>query len=260
MTECTYTVYRHTCPNGKIYVGVTVQDPIRRWANGFGYRNNRHFFAAIEKYGWDNIRHEILADGLTKNQAEALEIQLIADHNSTDPRNGYNHSTGGRCNSGVRMTEESKKKISHAKMGHSVSTETREKLRNAQTGKTLSDETRQKMSDSRKKRMHEHPELLQRLLSAPREYKPITEETRERLSIARKLRGPVSAETKQKTSASVRAYKARQVLCVETQEIFATITDAARAKGIRDSHICEVCTGRRKTAGGLHWNYSAVVQ
>ena len=34
-----FYVYKHTCPNEKIYIGITKQQPIKRWGyNGYGYR------------------------------------------------------------------------------------------------------------------------------------------------------------------------------------------------------------------------------
>jgi len=45
-----YIVYKHTAPNGKIYIGVTSQKANQRWKNGFGYRPNKHFFSDIVKY------------------------------------------------------------------------------------------------------------------------------------------------------------------------------------------------------------------
>ena len=44
-----YCVYKHTCPNGKVYIGVTSQNPLRSWNNGNGYRGNEHFYRAIVK-------------------------------------------------------------------------------------------------------------------------------------------------------------------------------------------------------------------
>ena len=47
----------------------------------------------------------------------------------------------------------------------------------------------------------------------------------------------------------------RQVRCVDTGEVFASLTEAAKAKGINSSKITSVCKGKRKTTGGLHWEY-----
>ncbi len=64
-----YCVYKHTSPNGKVYIGITRQNPIKRWMNGKGYAHNTHFYNAILKYGWSNFRHEILFTGLTREDA-----------------------------------------------------------------------------------------------------------------------------------------------------------------------------------------------
>lgn len=59
-----FTVYRHTAPNGKAYIGITSQKPATRWQNGRGYSQNKLFYRAINKYGWESFTHEILFTGL----------------------------------------------------------------------------------------------------------------------------------------------------------------------------------------------------
>ena len=58
IAENNYKVYKHTTPNGKVYIGITCQDPQKRWGYGCNYKNQRYFSTAIKKYGWDNITHE----------------------------------------------------------------------------------------------------------------------------------------------------------------------------------------------------------
>jgi len=102
-----YIVYKHTSPVGKIYIGITKMNPIRRWANGLGYKNCSHFFNAILKYGWDSIRHEILYTGLTQEEAEYKEKELIIKYNSNNPDFGYNIQLGGYGNNnGIKRTPE----------------------------------------------------------------------------------------------------------------------------------------------------------
>ena len=43
-----FSVYVHIAPNGKRYYGITSREPHRRWGNGNGYRQNRHFYNAIK--------------------------------------------------------------------------------------------------------------------------------------------------------------------------------------------------------------------
>ena len=90
-----YCVYKHTTPNNKVYIGITSKNPLERWNNGHGYASNKHFTNAIMKYGWDNIQHEILFEGLTKEEACQKEIELIAFYKSNNCEFGYNRSSGG---------------------------------------------------------------------------------------------------------------------------------------------------------------------
>lgn len=120
MDNGNFSVYKHTSPNGKIYIGITSKNPLKRWKNGNGYRGNQHFWRAIVKYGWDNFKHEILFSGLTKNEACEKEIALIAKYKSNDQKYGYNHAIGGEINQGFHFTlsEENKRMISARMIGN----------------------------------------------------------------------------------------------------------------------------------------------
>lgn len=107
-----YCVYKHTSPSNKVYIGITI-NPKQRWsANGKQYISNQHFTRAINKYGWNNFKHEILFDNLTINEAKSKEIELIAYYDSTNPLKGYNISLGGDI-----MSESTRKKLSKARKG-----------------------------------------------------------------------------------------------------------------------------------------------
>lgn len=90
-----FSLYVHTVPNGKKYVGITKQDPKRRWNGGSGYSSNEEFYRDIKKYGWGNIKHEILMSGVSKEKAEEWEIKMITIYDTTNPKKGYNFSKGG---------------------------------------------------------------------------------------------------------------------------------------------------------------------
>ncbi len=105
-----YTVYKHTSPSGKTYIGITKRTPERRWKSG--YSNNEYFQRAIKKYGWNNFKHEILFTDLTENEAKQKEIELIAKHKSADRKFGYNISPGGEAHNGCKHSEEFKQKLS----------------------------------------------------------------------------------------------------------------------------------------------------
>lgn len=109
------TVYKHTTPNGKVYIGITSKAVEQRWLNGRGYARNRHFYGAIKKYGWENIQHEILEEGLSRKEAGEAERRYIALFDSANQEHGYNLTFGGE--QGAKHTEESRKKLHEAKMG-----------------------------------------------------------------------------------------------------------------------------------------------
>ena len=96
-----------------MYVGISGINPEDRWAKG--YKNCPKFYHAIQKYGWDNFDHVILVNGLTKEEASEVEINLIHDLMTQDDRYGYNIEPGG---SATVMSEATKRKISNSNMGH----------------------------------------------------------------------------------------------------------------------------------------------
>ena len=110
--ENNYTVYKHTFPNNKVYIGITMQNIKRRWRfNGSGYSKSQvKIYSAIQKYGWENVKHEILYENLTKEEAEKKEIQLIKKYNSTDDFFGYNIENGG--NHQGKVSDKTKQKLS----------------------------------------------------------------------------------------------------------------------------------------------------
>lgn len=96
-----YIIYDHVSPSGKHYIGQTSRDPKYRWANGKGYLNkypdgkyHQPLFArAILKYGWDNFQHNILFTGLSQEEANAKEIELITKYK--EDNKSYNIAAGG---------------------------------------------------------------------------------------------------------------------------------------------------------------------
>lgn len=90
-----YVVYIHIFPNNKVYVGITSIGVKNRWHNGKGYKDNPYLNNAINKYGWNNIKHKILFKGLTREEASNKEIELIKQYKSTNKEYGYNICYGG---------------------------------------------------------------------------------------------------------------------------------------------------------------------
>ena len=97
MQNVVYSVYKHTTPDELVYIGATVQKPKARWGvNGSNYKTNTRFYQAIQKYGWDNIKHEVVFETDNREDACIKEKELIKLFNSADERFGYNTGKGSR--------------------------------------------------------------------------------------------------------------------------------------------------------------------
>lgn len=143
--EKVYKLYCHkNKTNGKQYFGITKIKPNQRWSNGKGYVKNIHFTRSIQKYGWDGFYHIVMHDGLSKEQAEFLEIEYINKFDTTNRKFGYNISPGGNL-----ISDESTKKRLKSRDGYTHSEETRLKISQSNIGKTHSDETKLQMSITR---------------------------------------------------------------------------------------------------------------
>jgi len=128
-----YIVYMHRLKkDNRVYIGITCQNPKKRWQNGLGYAHSSYFYNAIMKYGWDNFEHIILYENLSKVDAEQKEVELIIKYKSNKKGYGFNLTEGGFA---PTMTEEQKKKISESEKGKIVSEETR--MKSSKTRKEL---------------------------------------------------------------------------------------------------------------------------
>ena len=143
--ERRWCIYIHTNKiNNKAYIGITSNNPKKRWKNGQGYKTNKYFYTSIQKYGWDNFEHFIFMDNLSKNEAQKIEIMLIALFNTTNPNHGYNFSTGGEGSSGAKRSEETRLKLSKNAKERFATPEN-----NVMYGKHHSEESKNKISQSK---------------------------------------------------------------------------------------------------------------
>lgn len=106
-----YKVYMLTFPNGKSYIGYTGERLIEtRIAKG--YNHNRRISRALKQYA-GQLKIYLLADNLTKTEAEAKEIYFISLYQTTTRRKGYNYSKGGAGGrNGCKLTAKQRAAIS----------------------------------------------------------------------------------------------------------------------------------------------------
>ncbi len=230
----TYSVYKHTLPNGKVYIGITCKKPNDRWKNGKGYINQVRFYNAINKYGWENIKHEVLFEGLTKDQAEQKEIELIAEYKSNQREYGYNIANGGLLNI---PTQDVIEKIRKAKLGKKHTKKHKEKISASMRGRILSVEHKEHLSIKFKGRK-------------------MSQAAKEKMRLSH-LGKKMTAENRQKINDAV-CKNVYQMQYGEKIKVWESISAAARALNINGSHITECCKGKRKTVGGYGWSYANI--
>ncbi len=205
---------------------MTGRDPYERFGRGgSSYRGScPHFWSSIQKYGWDNFSHDIVASGLTKEAACDMEIQLIKDLKTQDREYGYNVMPGGEC---PAMPDEVKRKLSNALMGnknglgHPCTEGKKKKISDAQKGRRFTAEHRAAISAAKLGVPHESP----------------------------------SDETKKKISDS---HKKKPVYCVDLDIVYPSIQECARQLGIGATTVCACCKGRVRSAGGHRFEYATL--
>lgn len=222
-----YCVYMHTFPNGKRYIGITCNTPQRRWQKGYGYARQKLIYNAICKYGWDNIVHEVIAEGLSLEDANSMEQKLIAKYKTTNKQYGYNIEVGGKACG--HLTDEHKNKISIANSG----------ANNGQYGRRYTEEERRQMSINSVWRGRKHS-----------------------LESRKKMSEYAKAHPEIKSHKGKNHPMAKAVLQFDLNgnfiQRFETAAEASAKTGTTRSGICSCCKFRpkNKTAGGYVWRYA----
>jgi len=207
--------------NNKVYVGQSYSETERWRQHKYAARSKprQYIDCAMKKYGISNFTYEVIANALTQDDGDFIEIELIKQFNSQNRMIGYNISPGGDAawNKGLQKekhpmfgkhhSEESKIKMSNSRIGISLgphSEETKKKISIANKGKVRSTECLKKLSEAKlgKKRGNMLPEIKKKISQA-NIGKIRTEESKRKQSKSR-IGFSVSENTKKKISSSLR--------------------------------------------------------
>ncbi len=216
-----WCIYKHTSPSNKSYIGMTCQNPTKRWGKcGEGYETDTKFGKAILKYGWDNFTHEIIEVNIqTLDEAKERERYWISRYNTF--KKGYNSTIGG----------------------DTMSPELIVKIPIYQIDKDL------------------------KIIAQYDSYLEATEKTGIRNSnICAVINGHqitaggyywCAVEDYSEDWTPRPNCQIRPVICVETQTIYRTQTEAAQDMGINHQESISYCCLRQGiTAGGYHWAFA----
>lgn len=230
-------VYELTFPNGKKYIGISV-DPRRRFAEHVknAVAGVRTALAhAFRCYGASSVTRSVLLTG-SADYARLMERRIIAAFD-TRPPNGYNLTDGG--DGLINAAPEVIERIRRSKTGSKHSEETRQKMSASHRGKVLgpiSEAARVNMSLAARGRK-QSPEAIEKTAAFNRG-RPRSMETKQKLREA-KLRHWQNPEYRAQISAASSAH-------VHTDDHRAKNSAAKRAQWQDPAYRAKVMDARSK--------------
>ena len=121
-----YKVYKLTLTDGRVYIGMTHQKLNLRCRKS-GYIQCPTMGKAIGEFGWDAFKVSVIAEHLTRLDAERIEKESIARYDSTNPLKGFNVALGGNIEG--RHSSVTRRKMSDSQKGRIFSEQHLLKLR-----------------------------------------------------------------------------------------------------------------------------------
>lgn len=255
-----WLVYRHTSPSGKVYIGITHHtDPNRRWQNGKGYNNCPIFHKAILKYGWENIKHEVLFKDLTEKRAKDLEIALVRHYKKLGI--SYNATDGGDGHLGYVPSQETRDKIKKAHLGKKMTAEQLEKVRQRakeRVGIPRNEETKRKLHEANKGKKPSAQTIA--ALKLYNKQHPLSKERLQEMHEASKRAGyknQIDVLNKNREQIGEKHRKGVVQFSLDGKYLheYEGTKFASAATGIDSSSIVKCCKGKAFKAGEYLWLY-----
>lgn len=212
-----YTIYLLTSPSGKKYCGYTSQSVNHRWDNGNGYKKCPAIWHAIQKYGWDSFKKEIIFQTENQNLAFEKEKEIISKLHLQNPNYGYNIDKGGRPHGGADF---------------------------------LTDEGRKKISETHKK-LWADPIYREHMIEQRKKHPPSKECREKGVKAAAELR---RGKTPQNAKPVIQLDKDTNLI-INTYISATHAAKAVMGEETGCSNILNVCKGKRKTAYGYKWRF-----
>ncbi|MBQ7343999.1 MAG: GIY-YIG nuclease family protein [Clostridia bacterium] len=211
-----WLIYKHTNKlNGKSYIGQTCQKPSARWNSGNNYCRSFKFGKAIDKYGWDSFSHEIIESNI-ETQDLANQREIYYIELFDSYKNGYNSTKGGG---------------NYDHLGNEVVQISPDKL------------------------------VIKKYASAAEAERctGILSQNIGSCLLGTQLTAGgffwVEADVDINEWTPPKSRKEKTIICVETKEIYNSISEASRKTNIGIGEISKCVLRQAITAGGYHWAY-----
>lgn len=255
--------------NNKCYIGQS-KDIIKRWKTEYKWHKlNNHLHSAFNKYGLENFDFEIIeeCEPSLLNEREKFWINV---YNSFDRNFGYNKTLGGAGTLGRTfvMTEETKNKIRLTNTGRKFTTEQLEEFRNIirdnqiviycyETNKYYTSIGNAARELKICKDSIRHVITRQDNHALNYRFCKISDNINEFIESCQQI-----DKYLQEYNITLKQYYCRQakpnkkqVLCIETNQIFESASEAARQMKLNKHCIIWCCNGKYKQTNNYHFKY-----
>lgn len=231
--------------NHKVYIGQS-KDINARWSRHKTNEHNVHLKRAFIEYGIENFSFEILIETYDRDYWEIFLIQI---YHATNFIYGYNICNGGDANAhfnkdngmfGKHRTEEERKHLSELHKGKKGIPHTEEHKNKMKGGANPS---------AMKIQCVETSEIFDTCKEAFEKYRD--DSTRKSFPL----------EVLDKPTRTWKGYhwirltKRKRILCVETNKVYKSFSEAEKDTKIPKNTINQCCLGRTEYGGIYHWEY-----
>lgn len=255
--------------NDKCYIGQS-KNIIKRWKTEYKWNKvNKHLQSAFNKYGLENFDFEIIEECA----AELLDIRekyWINIYNSFDRNFGYNKTLGGSGTLGRTfiMSEETKNKIRMSHIGYKFTPEQLNEFRNIIRDNQIviyCYETNKYYLSIGKaaKELNICKDSIRHVIDGSANYAlnyrfcKISDNINEFIESCQKLDSYLNEHNISLKQYYIRLAKPnkKQVICLETNKIFESASDAARQMNLNKHCIIWCCNGKYKQTNNYHFKY-----
>jgi len=222
-------IYKITSPNGKIYIGQTLNVSIRRsHYNSGDFKQQIKLWNSCQCYDWNPTNtYEIIEECLCGEGKEFLnerEKYWISYYDSF--LNGLNCNEGGNGNLGYKPSEETIEKMRLSKIGIKHTEERNREKSEYTKGRKHTEESKKKMSNVKKENMNDD----------------IKDRIRKGLMGNRNGVGNKG--------------RSKKILCLTNNKIYNSIKAAADELGLHSTGIICVCKGKFKQTKNYTFEYA----
>lgn len=250
-------IYKLTSPNEKIYIGQTINVKQRKCKYKTNcFKGQIKLWLSCNKYNWNPVdTFEIIEEcicGKNKELINEREKYWIDFYDSFNF--GLNSNKGGNGNLGIKVSDETKKKISlSVKEQWLKMTDEQKNIRN------------EKIRKFNKTRIHSIEEIEK--MKATKRLNPykVSDETKQKIRYSligkpgRNTGNTHSDETKKKISNTKKGIKnesaMKKIICITNNKTYNSMIEASIELGLYQSKISLVCNGKRLSTGGYKFKY-----